>query len=92
MSNFLKLYTQNDCPFCVMMKNKLDEWGFDYITVNVSYNQEAKMFLKDRGHRTVPQLYDGNVNLNKGIDTKDLTKRHLEMMMLEQDGGVEMFG
>lgn len=92
MSNFLKLYTQNDCPFCVTMKNKLDEWGFDYITVNVSYNQEAKTFLKNQGHRTVPQLYDGNVNLNKGINTSDLTKRHLEMMMLEQDGGVEMFG
>lgn len=92
MSNSIRIYTQNDCPYCVTMKKKLDEWGYEYQEINVSNDLSAKGFLKEQGHRTVPQLYDGNVNLNKGIDTNDFTKRHLELMMLEQDGGVETFG
>ena len=74
------------------MKKKLDEWGYEYQEINVSNNLLAKGFLKEQGHRTVPQLYNGNINLNKDIDTNDFTKRHLELMMLEPDGGVEMFG
>lgn len=92
MSNSIRLYTQNDCPYCVIMKKKLDEWGYSYRTINVSEDLEAKAFLKEQGHRTVPQLYEGHVNLNKGIDTQDFTKRHLELMLIDNDGGVEMFG
>lgn len=93
MSNSIKLYTQNDCPYCTLMKRKLDEWGYGYDIINVSYDKDAKNFLKENGHRTVPQLYDGKVNLNAGIDTQDFTKRHLEIILLqENDGGVEMFG
>lgn len=92
MSNSIKLYTQNDCPYCVIMKKKLTSWGYQFEEVNVSNNLLAKGFLKERGHRTVPQLYLDNVNLNAGIDTQEFTKRHLELMLLENDGGVEMFG
>ena len=92
MSNSIRLYTQNDCPYCVTMKKKLDEWGYEYQEINVSNNLLAKGFLKDKGHRTVPQLYQGHINLNKAIDTNEFTKRHLELMLLEFDGGVETFG
>ena len=92
MSNSIKLYTQNDCPYCVTMKKKLDEWGYEYQEINVSNDLDAKGFLKEQGHRTVPQLYNGNINLNKDIDTNEFTKRHLELMLLEFDGGVETFG
>ena len=92
MSNSIKLYTQNDCPYCVTMKKKLDEWGYGYQEINVSNDLDAKGFLKEQGHRTVPQLYQGHINLNKSIDTNEFTKRHLELMLLEFDGGVETFG
>jgi len=92
MSNSIKLYTQNDCPYCVIMKKKLTSWGYEFEEVNVSNDRFAKNFLKERGHRTVPQLYSEGVNLNRGIDTHDFTKRHLEIMLIENDGGVEMFG
>ena len=92
MSNSIKLYTQNDCPYCVTMKKKLDEWGYEYLEINVSNDLSAKSFLKDEGHRTVPQLYQGRINLNKAIHTNEFTKRHLELMLLEFDGGVETFG
>ena len=95
MSNLVRLYTQNNCPYCVIMKEKLDSWGMNYQLINVSENLEAKSFLKDRGHRTVPQLYYRDTHLNK-VDTVDFTKRIMfaEMMLAyeENDSGVEMFG
>ena len=95
MSSLIKLYTQNDCPYCVLMKKKLNEWGFGYIEINVSENLEAKRFLKEKGHRTVPQLYANNTHLNENVDTAAFQKRHLEIALslsYENDGGVEMFG
>ena len=95
MSNSIKLYTQNDCPYCVLMKKKLDSWGLSYETVNISYDTDAKMFLKENGHRTVPQLYFKGIHLNK-VDTKDFTRNIMfkEMMLAhdQSDSGVEMFG
>ena len=97
MSNSIRLYTQNDCPYCVMMKKKLDSWGLNYETINISYDNDAKMFLKENGHRTVPQLYYRNVHLNK-VDTVDFTNNIMfkEMMLAydnyDNDSGVEMFG
>ena len=95
MSNLVRLYTQNNCPYCVIMKEKHDSWGMNYELINVSENLEAKSFLKDRGHRTVPQLYYRDTHLNK-CDTVDFTKNIMfaEMMLAyeENDSGVEMFG
>lgn len=96
MSNLVRIYTQNNCPYCVMMKDKFDSWGMKYELINVSENLEAKAFLKERGHRTVPQVYYHNVHLNK-VDTADFTKQLMfaEMRLAydeENDSGVEMFG
>lgn len=95
MLNLIRLYTQNNCPYCVMMKDKLDSWGMKYEVINVSNDRDAKMFLKENGHRTVPQLYYRDVHLNK-VDTVDFTKQIMfaEMMIAyeENDSGVEMFG
>ena len=98
MSNSIRLYTQNDCPYCVLMKKKLDSWGYGYTEINVSYDTNARKFLKDNNHRTVPQLYAGNIHLNEGADTAAFNKRHLEIALnmlvenVENDSGVEMFG
>ena len=94
MSSSVKitLYTQNDCPYCVMMKNKLKEWGYDYTEVNISYELDKKAFLRENGHRTVPQVYWNNTHLNK-VDTAELTQKMLEAE-LDYDnyvGGVESF-
>ena len=95
MLNLVRLYTQNNCPYCVIMKDKLDSWGMKYEVINVSENLEAKLFLKDHGHRTVPQVYYRDIHLNK-VDTVDFTKKIMfaEMMLAyeENDSGVEMFG
>lgn len=53
MSNSIKMYTQNNCPYCTIMKDKLDSWCMNYDIVNVSEDLSSKKFLKERGHRTV---------------------------------------
>ncbi len=94
MSNSYRLYTQNNCPYCTIMQNKLDSWGLKYETINISYNTDGKLFLKENGHRTVPQLYYDNIHLNK-VDTAEFTQSILfKEMQLHHDGqdwGCESF-
>ena len=86
----LTLYTQEDCGYCKLLKKKLVEWDFDFREVNISHDLFAKDFLKEQGHRTVPQLYHGRTHLNK-FPTEELTKEHIEAEMDYENyiGGVE---
>lgn len=92
MSISFDLYTQSRCPYCDIMKQKLDEWGYEYNEINIQYSIEGKQFLKDRGHKVVPQVYWGSTHINK-FDTMQMTQERLEAAMYpSQDSGVEMFG
>ena len=92
MSNLLDLYTQLNCPYCEIMKQKLSDWGYEYNEINIQYSIEGKQFLKDPGHRVVPQVYFGSTHVNK-FDTMQMTQERLEAAMYpSQDSGVEMFG
>ena len=92
MSNSLRLFTKDDCPYCDAMKSKLTNWGINFETINVSEDIESKYFLKENGHRTVPQLYFGDHHVNHG-NTKDFTHADLMRGMRGaypmQDSGVE---
>ena len=94
MSNTFKLYTQNNCPYCTIMAKKLDSWGVKYDLVNVSEDLEAKRFLKENGHKTVPQLYWEDIHLNK-VDTEDFTRailfKEVQLHYDMSDSGVENF-
>ena len=74
MSNLIRLYTQNNCPYCTIMKDKLDGWGMKYEIINISEDLSGRAFLRLNGHRTVPQLYYREVHLNK-VDTVDLLSK-----------------
>ena len=95
MYNSLKLtlYTQEDCGYCKLLKKKLSEWNFDYREINISHDLFAKDFLKENGHRTVPQLYHGRTHLNK-FPTDELTKQNIldELDYENYIGGVENWG
>ena len=93
-TNEMVLYTQNDCPYCDIMKKKLDDWGMSYETINISEDLPARAFLRINNHRTVPQLYFGDVHLNK-VDTRDFTRdilmKEIQLYHDENDSGVENF-
>ena len=89
----LTLYTQDNCGYCHLLKKKLAEWDFRYREINISYDLFAKDFMKEKCHRTVPQVYHGNTHLNK-FQTMELTREHI-MAELDYEnyiGGVENWG
>ena len=76
----LVLYTQDRCGYCVLLKNNLNEWGHSFTEKNIMYNAEAKEFLREHGHKTVPQLYYAGSDMLKG-DSVYLTKDMLSEQM-----------
>jgi glutaredoxin len=76
------------------MKKKLDDWKLSYETINISEDLPARAFLKVNNHRTVPQLYFGDIHLNK-VDTRDFTRdmimKEIQLRHDENDSGVEFF-
>ena len=60
------VYSKNNCPFCVQAKNLLRMKGIDYQEVKIDEDQQAKDFVLEQGHRTVPQIYKDGALLVEG--------------------------
>jgi glutaredoxin len=76
----LVLYTQDRCGYCVLLKNKLKDWGHSYTEKNITYDAESKEFIRNEGHKTVPQLYYNDADMLKG-DSAYLTEDILNERM-----------
>lgn len=90
----LTLYTQDGCGYCHIMKNKLNEWGFNFHEINISNDMFGKSFMKEKQLNSVPQLFHGREHLNKNISTHELTKNMLDDKLDYENyiGGVEHWG
>lgn len=53
----IKVYTKDDCSFCITVKNYLKALQIQFEEINVQENDSARAFLKEHGHRSVPQIY-----------------------------------
>lgn len=63
----LKVYSKSNCPFCDRAKHLLTQKGIVYEEVRVDLDPEAREFIMQAGHRTVPQIYlDGQVFVEGG--------------------------
>ena len=62
----ITIYTKDNCQFCDMAKALLESRGVGYSSINVSENTEAREFLIDNGHRSVPQIYRGTTHIPGG--------------------------
>lgn len=93
----VKLYTQPNCGFCDLMKEMLDKVRISYYTINIKEDKTALAFMKEQGHRTVPQLYANDVHINTNPNTREYTPDELERLIIEatsrewpwQDSGIE---
>jgi glutaredoxin len=77
------------------MKQKLENWGYDFNEINLSYQLEQKAVLKEAGLRTVPQVFWNDKHVGPtNNDTASFTKEMLEAELAYEDyiGGVENFG
>lgn len=76
------LYTQPACYYCSMMKKMLDELDIRHTVIDIQKDNQAKAFLKNQGHRTVPQLYVDTVHINKK-NTEEYTSQELYTIINE---------
>jgi glutaredoxin len=65
------MYSKNNCSYCVKLKNQLDSWGVQYEEVNIEQDTNAKNFVVEQGHRTVPILYKELEHINHNTLTKE---------------------
>ncbi len=64
----IKVYSKQNCPACVTMKTKLDGMGVTYEEVRVDQDPAVREWLVSQGHRSVPQLYQGDVHVKDVAD------------------------
>jgi glutaredoxin len=77
----LTIYSKENCAQCDQAKKLLEERGIKYEEVKVDIDSDARQFLLDSGHRSVPQVYkDGELFVTGGLaglrtlSVEDLTK------------------
>jgi glutaredoxin 3 len=56
----ITVYSKTHCPYCVKAKNYLQSRNINFREVNIEEDAEAREFILEQGHRTVPQLYVGD--------------------------------
>ncbi|MCG3116569.1 MAG: glutathione S-transferase N-terminal domain-containing protein [Candidatus Manganitrophus sp. SA1] len=61
----MKLYDLDSCPYCRMVRDKLEELGLEYEKITVpSYRPNRKEVFEVSGQYLVPVLVDGDVVLD----------------------------
>ena len=56
----LTVYSKNHCPFCNQATALLTKWDVPFKEVKIDQDPTAKDFVVGQGHRTVPQIYNGD--------------------------------
>lgn len=65
----LTVYSKENCPFCDRAKNLLKLKSIPFTEVRVDQDPEARQFIVERGHRTVPQIYlNGELFVENGYN------------------------
>jgi glutaredoxin 3 len=53
----LTLYTKNNCGYCLQAKALLKNNDILFEEINIETDTEAREFVLNEGHRTMPQIY-----------------------------------
>lgn len=62
----ITVYSKPNCPHCDQAKAYLTANRIKFEVIDVTQDPAALAFIKDRGHRSVPQLYLGDELLVEG--------------------------
>lgn len=54
------VYSSDNCPFCVKLKNFMDMKGVTYKVVDVKEDELALAYLRSSGYRTIPQVFSSD--------------------------------
>jgi glutaredoxin 3 len=64
----IKIYTKTTCPYCDQAKQLLEAFGFKYEAINIEQDTDARTWLLEQGHKSVPQLYINDTLLEGGFN------------------------
>ena len=62
----ITVYSKDGCPNCVKAKTLLEFYEIEYKEVRIDQDDNARTFVVNDGHRTVPQFYVGKTLLVNG--------------------------
>lgn len=55
----LTVYSKKHCPFCDQAKALLKSKDIAFEEIKIDEDTQAREFIMEQGHRTVPQIYHG---------------------------------
>lgn len=62
----ITIYSKPNCAFCDRAADYLTKNNVIFKKVDVTIDEQAMAFVKERGHRTLPQIYCGDRLLVEG--------------------------
>ena len=72
----VRIYTKQNCPFCVRAKALLDRKGVAYEEIDAEAKDELRIWLAEKtGQKTVPQIFVGERSLGGFSDIDALDKQ-----------------
>ncbi|WP_232685832.1 glutaredoxin 3 [Halobacterium zhouii] len=87
----VEIYTKTDCPYCEKAKDLFDAKGVDYVTYNVTGDEERFEEMTERadGRETAPEVFVDDELVGGWDDTHELDQSGEldEMLGLAADGG-----
>lgn len=64
----LTVYSKQHCPFCDRAKALLKNKNIPFEEIRIDEDEDAREFILEKGHRTVPQIYyKGNLFVEGGF-------------------------
>jgi len=86
----VEIYTKNDCPYCEKAKELFDAKGVDYVTYNVTGDDDLFAEMKERanGRETAPEVFVDDELIGGWDDTSELdqTGELDELLGIADDG------
>lgn len=71
-SSTVQVYSKQNCPQCVTVKRDFDIRGVKYTELLIDEDTEARHWLLEQGHKSVPVVYvDGRFVHNPGLIVSD---------------------
>lgn len=62
------IYGKKNCAGCDQAKALLDSKGLGYQYIDVMLSKEAQALFREKGFRSVPQIYKDGIHLEGGVD------------------------
>lgn len=64
----LTVFSKKNCPFCDQAKALLKKKEIAFEEISIDQDPQARQFIVEQGHRTVPQIYkDGSLFVEGGF-------------------------